>query len=209
MKNSHSLAQRWLVRSLGLAAASTLALISACGGGGSVSIGGNGSATPVPTATSTPLPFAVLHTFAGGSSDGARPNAALVADSAGNFYGTTTSGGTYSYGTVFKITTSGGFTLLHSFDGDGSDGANPYAGLISNGAGNFYGTTEYGGASGYGTVYKITSAGVYTLLHSLFSSDDGAFPNAGLITDGAGNFYGTTQNGGAYGKGTIFRTPAQ
>ena len=108
MKNSHSLAQRWLVRSLGLAAASTLALISACGGGGSVSIGGNGSYTPVPTATSTPtstptpLPFAVMHSFAGGS-DGAYPAAALIADGAGNFYGTTVSGGANDLGTVFRI----------------------------------------------------------------------------------------------------------
>ena len=143
-----------------------------------------------------------MHSFAGGS-DGAGPYAALVADSAGNFYGTTQSGGANDQGTVYKITSAGVHTLLHSFDGAGSDGAFPYAGLIADGAGNFYGTTLTG-ASGQGTVYKISSAGDFTLLHT-FGGSDGAAPFAGLVADGADNFYGTTFAGGASNQGAVYK----
>jgi uncharacterized repeat protein (TIGR03803 family) len=140
----------------------------------------------------------MLHSF--DNTDGANPFAGLVQATDGNFYGTTYYGGAYGYGTVFKITSAGKLTMLHSFDN--TDGANPMAGLVQATDGNFYGTTEDGGASGAcaagcGTVFKITPAGEVTTLHS-FDSTDGAYPFAGLVQATDGDFYGTTQNGGAH-----------
>src|SRR5690242_11722430 len=87
----------------------------------------------------------VLHTF-GNINDGADPQAGLIRDSAGNFYGVTSGGGTHNLGTVFKLDSSGVETVLYSFSG-GSDGRYPIGGLIRDGAGNLYGTT-IGGAPG-------------------------------------------------------------
>jgi uncharacterized repeat protein (TIGR03803 family) len=139
------------------------------------------------------------------SADGGQPSGTLVQGTDGNFYGTTVYGGASNYGTVFKITPTGTLTTLHSFSG--SDGEYPYAGLIQGTDGNFYGTTEQGGSSSlYGTVYKITSAGTLTTLHS-FTSSDGANPYGGLVQATDGNFYGTTEAGGPYscGCGTVFK----
>lgn len=69
-----------------------------------------------------------------------------------------------------------------------------------------YGTTSDGGASGYGVVFMLdVAAGTETVLHSFTGGADGANPYAGLIRDPAGNVYGTTVNGGASGKGVVFR----
>jgi uncharacterized repeat protein (TIGR03803 family) len=97
-----------------------------------------------PTGTET-----VLYSFAGGP-DGALPWAGLIQDSTGNLYGTTVTGGTSGYGVVFKVDTTDTETVLYSFTG-GTDGANPYAGVIRDSAGNLYGTTLYGGLTGCGT----------------------------------------------------------
>jgi len=96
----------------------------------------------------------VLHDFTGGS-DGSTPSGVLFRDSTGNLYGTTLYGGTFNKGTVFKIDSSGRETLLHTFTG-GTDGANPFGGVVRDAQGNLYGTTEHGGASGLGVVFKIT-----------------------------------------------------
>jgi len=95
-----------------------------------------------------------LHSFDG--TDGEAPAAGPVQATSldGNFYGTTTSGGAYGAGTLFKITPGGTLTTLYSFDG--KDGEWPYAGLVQATDGNFYGTTAFGGADGGGTVFKIT-----------------------------------------------------
>src|SRR5258708_13276520 len=100
-----------------------------------------------PHILTTPYPFT-------GGSDGGNPYAGLIADAAGNLYGTTYGsvnggGGPSRYGTVFELTPSGTFTVLYSFTG-GSDGANPRAGLIADAAGNLYGTTTFGGATAGG-----------------------------------------------------------
>jgi uncharacterized repeat protein (TIGR03803 family) len=96
--------------------------------------------------------FTTLHSFAG--SDGANPYASLIQGADGNLYGTTSDGGTSNYGTIFKIDTTGTtFATLHSFAG--SDGANPYAGLIQGTGGNFYGTAQHGGPAGGGVVFKF------------------------------------------------------
>jgi uncharacterized repeat protein (TIGR03803 family) len=96
----------------------------------------------------------VLHTFSGGSSDGAYPEAGVIQGSDGNFYGNTLQGGTSGLGTVFKLTPSGTETILHAFAG-GSDGANPPANLVQGSDGNLYGTTGAGGTQGYGTFFKV------------------------------------------------------
>jgi uncharacterized repeat protein (TIGR03803 family) len=97
----------------------------------------------------------ILHSFTGGSSDGSGPLAGLIIDSAGNLYGTTTSGGTNGDGTVFTVSPTGTETVLYSFAGGPTDGANPVGNLVMDGAGNLYGTTAYGGANGGGTVFTI------------------------------------------------------
>jgi uncharacterized repeat protein (TIGR03803 family) len=147
----------------------------------------------------------VLHSFNG--PDGENPFAPLIRDGEGNFYGTTYKGGTYGSGIVFKVDRTGRETVLYSFKykNDFTDGGTPMAPLIRDGEGNLYGTTQLGGASTYGTVFKLDNTGKETVLHS-FNWTDGAYPFVGrLVQDGAGNLYGTTQNGGASGSGTIFK----
>jgi uncharacterized repeat protein (TIGR03803 family) len=108
---------------------------------------------------------------------------------------------------VFKVTPAGVETVIYSFRG-GNDGANPYAGLINVG-GTLYGTSEFGGAYSLGTVFKVTPRGAEKVLHSFGrGTTDAAVPEAGLI-DVGGTLYGTTYQGGAYNRGTVFKmTPA-
>jgi uncharacterized repeat protein (TIGR03803 family) len=146
----------------------------------------------------------VLHSFNFDGVDGIAPQAGLVRDAAGNFYGTTSLGGAVDNGTVFKLDTTGAETILHSFAG-GIDGDSPHAGLIRDAAGNLYGTTPAGGDPGSGTVFKLDSTGAKTVLHNFFDHPDGKSPWAGLVGDAAGELYGTTQYGGTYGKGTVFK----
>ncbi len=136
--------------------------------------------------------------------NGAYPVGTLVQGTDGNLYGTTKSGGTAnSGGTVFQVTPNGTLTILHSF-GSQQDGAEPLAGLVQAADGNFYGTTLYGGTGGYGTVFKVTSDGSLSTLHS-FAVADGYQPYARLIQGADGNFYGTTVYGGSSNSGTAFQ----
>ncbi len=159
----------------------------------------------------------VLHSFKGGTEDGANPYAGLI-NVNGTLYGTTLQGGancnvSAGCGTVFAITSSGKQTVLHRFAGPPGDGEEPYAGLI-NINGTLYGTTAEGGSGtgarcmvenqllGCGTVFAITTSGVETVLHS-FKGRDGVAPIAGLLNVN-GTLYGTTIRGGANNEGTIF-----
>ena len=103
--------------------------------------------------------LAVLYSFTGGA-DGGNPNAGVIADSAGNLYGTTVGGGSSACfngcGVVYTVDTTGHETVLHSFSG--ADGGNPQAGVIRDSAGNLYGTTKSGGTSTYGVVFEIAAA---------------------------------------------------
>ena len=145
----------------------------------------------------------VLYTFTGGSDGGEPFDAALYRDSDGNLYGTTMFDGAFiSYGVVFKVTPQGSETVLHTFLG-GSDGGHPKGSLIADSSGNLYGTTSSGEHLSGGTVFKITSAGVLTELHT-FSGSDGFDPNAGLAMDAQGNLYGTTFSGGTSDDGVVF-----
>ena len=146
--------------------------------------------------------FTILHTFVFG--EGNSPSAPLIQGGDGNFYGTTSR-------TAFKITPAGKLTVLFTFDG--VHGASPVAPLIQAADGNFYGTAQNGGAYDHGVVYKITSAGHVTVLYSfcpVAGCADGAYPNAGLVQAGDGNFYGVAAQGGApEGYGTLYKiTPS-
>lgn len=160
--------------------------------------------------------YTVLYSFTGGN-DGAYPSSSLIFDSAGNLYGTAGNGGAYGVGTVFQLAkgTNGKWTetVLHTFQHDGKDGIYPGTNLTLDAAGNLYGTTCCGGNQGSscspndfgcGIVFELIpgSKGIWKerVLHN-FNYKDGANSNAGLIFDGAGNLYGTTQWGGAFGPG--------
>src|SRR5579863_6889717 len=132
--------------------------------------------------------------------DGEYPQAGLVQASDGNFYGTTPEGGGGHYhqgGTIFKVTSNGNLSTLYNFCSQPAcaDGADSLAALLQGTDGNFYGTTIGGGAyctqnSGCGTVFKITSSGILTTMHSFDDTDDGKAPFAGLVHATDGNFYG-------------------
>jgi len=153
----------------------------------------------------------VLHSFNG--TDGLDPPSELTQGTDGNLYGAIALGGLFNCGTIFKITPSGAFTTLYNFQGP--DGLYPTR-LVLGSDGNFYGTTVGGGpyrtlfANGAGTIFKITPAGTLTTLYSfnpIISGSAGALP--GELMQGAdGNFYGTTEFGGApnfQGQGTIYK----
>ena len=144
----------------------------------------------------------VLHSFTL-MPDGAYPQAGLIRDAAGNFYGTTQEGGAYNSGTVFKLDATGKEIVLYSFSG-GRDGAWPFGGLVRDSAGNLYGTTYAGGGilscyyisgvSTCGVIFKLAKTGRLTVLHR-FDGSDGEWPLVGLVRDSAGNLYGTASAG--------------
>jgi uncharacterized repeat protein (TIGR03803 family) len=143
----------------------------------------------------------VLYSFTGGA-DGSNPYAGVVRDSAGNLYGTTDYGGTANGGVIYKLDTAGQETVLYSFTRVAGE-ANPYSnGVIRDSAGNFYGTTPFGGTAGAGAVYKLDTAGQYTVLYSFTSSD---YPYGGLTRDSAGNLYGALTRGGTAGWGAVYK----
>jgi uncharacterized repeat protein (TIGR03803 family) len=126
------------------------------------------------------------------------PIGALIQATDGYFYGVTGL-------IVFKMTPAGTLTTLHTFSG--SDGSEPYFGLIQASNGKLYGTTTIGGANNDGTVFEVTTSGSFTILHN-FDGTDGENPYCGLLQATNGNFYGTTQAGGAHNGGTIFEITA-
>jgi uncharacterized repeat protein (TIGR03803 family) len=141
---------------------------------------------------------------------GGSPYGSLVQGTDGNFYGMTYQGGannsgaSNSYGTIFKITSTGTFTVLKNLDYT-TTGGNPYGSLVQGSDGNFYGMTYQGGASGYGIIFKITSTGTFTVLQNLDYYSTGGAPYGSLLRGTDGNFYGMTYQGGTNGYGTIFK----
>jgi|SRR5215471_10010176 len=144
----------------------------------------------------------VLHSFTGGV-DGGSPGAEPVLDSAGNLYSTTTFGGDFGLGTVFKVDRTGNFSVVHSFGG--ADGDGPIAGLVLDSAGNLYGNTIRGGDFNLGVVFKIDPFGNETVLHSFAGGADGARPISTLLLSPDGTIFGSTQEGGFHQSGTLFR----
>jgi uncharacterized repeat protein (TIGR03803 family) len=144
----------------------------------------------------------VIHAFQGGA-DGSHPSADLIADAAGNLYGTTAWAGNCEFcGTVFRIAPDGTETDLHVFGAFDGDGELPEDAVTIDAVGNLYGTTVDGGASGLGTVFEIAPDGAETLLHSF--SGMVANPYGGLLLDKKGNLVGTTN---LY-AGTVFKLTA-
>ncbi len=137
-----------------------------------------------------------LYTFTNAPNSGEYPYWPLVQAADGNFYGTTTYGGIYGGGTVFRLTTNGTVTFPVSFSG--SNGANPLAGLTAGRDGNLYGTTAAG------TVFRMTTNGVLSTL-AYFNGVNGNEPAGALAQGQDGNFYGTTIYGGAFGYGNVFK----
>jgi len=146
--------------------------------------------------------FTNLYSFTGGA-DGDAPFAPLTQAADGSFYGTTSDGGTFGQGTVFRITTNGALTTLLYFDRTNVLFAN--AGLVQGEDGNIYGTANAALASiCCGTIFRVTPAGVHTNLF-LFDGTNGSSPYCSLLPAGDGTFYGTTQTGGPDNMGTIFQ----
>jgi uncharacterized repeat protein (TIGR03803 family) len=147
--------------------------------------------------------FVTLHSFTG-SADGAYPRAALAL-SGNMLFGTTEDGGTAGKGVLFKIDTNGtGFAILHTFT-NGSDGSNPYGGLLVSGN-ILFGTAYFGGSNGFGTVFKLDVDGnnFTTLHHFTYYDSDGANPASALVLSG-NMLYGTAHGGGDWGYGTVFK----
>ena len=167
----------------------------------------------------------VRYNFVGAPFDGEFPAASLIMDQAGNFYGTTTAGGSSTNcgssgcGTVFEFSPSAkSEKVLYSFQGLANDGSDPSTSLIFDDAGNLFGTTFEGGiahchsnnAPSCGVVFELSptgnSAWKETVVHRFANSTtDGGNPTSSLILDAAGNFYGTTAVGGTSGHGTVFK----
>jgi uncharacterized repeat protein (TIGR03803 family) len=154
-------------------------------------------------------PEAVVEVVRAFVADGITPRSALVPDGQGNLYGTTTYGGLYGQGNVFKIDATGAMTIVHSFSG-GDDGRNPNA-LIRAGDGSFWGTTQFGGGRGpggdrQGIVFRIDPAGTFSVIYRFDPFDAATWgigqPNA-IVDGGDGWMYGT-----AAGSGAVFKVNA-
>lgn len=155
--------------------------------------------------------FTSLYTFCSevDCTDGREPEAGLALGTNGNFYGTTSTGGAHDGGEVFEITPAGKLTVLYSFCALSgcTDGEYPWAGLVRASNGKFYDATSEGGTNSGGTIFEITPAGKLTTLYSFCAQTnctDGDYPIGTLVQATNGNFYGTTQYGGANGEGTVF-----
>jgi uncharacterized repeat protein (TIGR03803 family) len=148
----------------------------------------------------------ILYSFGSTPTDGVGPEGPVVMDKQGNLYGTTFYGGTYEGGTIFKISPNGTETILHNFDNNGTDGYEPYAGVVLDPQGNLYGTTAYGGTAGTGIAYELSAKGIYTIIHQFGSAfTDGHLPLAPPVIDPQGNLYGTTGAGGSDNAGTAYK----
>jgi uncharacterized repeat protein (TIGR03803 family) len=159
--------------------------------------------------------YTVLHSFTDGD-DGAGPESPMIIDNQGNLYGTTFSGGTGDFGTVFEIAPNGAEIILYSFT-NGSDGGQPLSGLTMDLSGNLFGLTFGGGNSGCfadigcGVVFKLAPDGTETTLYAFHGGSDGGNPWGTLIADGNGDLFGTATDGArsgcyeGYGCGTVFK----
>lgn len=160
---------------------------------GTTNAGGANGAGTIYTVNFASRKETVLHSFAGGPTDGAGPIAGLVQNAAGNFYGASYKGGALNFGTVFELTLKGQYSIVHSFAGPPTEGLGPAGTPVFDPGGDLYGTTYQGGnTKGYGTTYEITAAGVYKTGQNFPA--DGGLPRAGLalIND---QLWGTSSGG--------------
>jgi len=154
----------------------------------------------------------VIHAFENSSpQDGNLPLSGLIADSAGNLYGTTSMSGAYGGGTVFELSPFGegwNFKTLYALTGNYGYEVGPHGNLVIDGSGNLYGTTALDGAYGLGSVFKLTPNGdgtwTYTTLHDFTGGADGSDPWGALSLDNQGDLFGTARYGGDYNDGVVF-----
>jgi uncharacterized repeat protein (TIGR03803 family) len=154
--------------------------------------------------------FTSLHSFGGiygTPPDGSYPTG-LVQGANGYLYGATTAGGNetpeVSWGTVFRISTTGTETILDNLYTEGLSGSQAGLALATNG--DFYGVSNSGsGANSPGVPYKVTPSGAFTTYTDSCTVDCGTGPNTTMVQASNGDLYGTNQGGGAYGQGTIFK----
>ena len=152
----------------------------------------------------------VIHSF-NEKTDGAEPFGSVIFDGQGNLYCTTYSGTSSTRGSVVELiphSREWQEKIIHVFKG-GSDGGNPYSGLVMDASGSLYGTTSDALTGGNGTVFKLTpsSRGTWTktILHAFSGGNDGAFPAAPLVMDPSGNLFGTAGGGGTFSWGVVFK----
>ncbi len=139
------------------------------------------------------------------ATDGGNSYSSLTEGKDGNLYGLTYWGGTYNFGTIFKIAPSGASFAVVRHLNSTADGGSPQSDMIVGSDGNFYGNCYGGGTYGNGTIFKLTTAGVYTVLHHLASSKDGGVPYGNLMQNTDGFLYGLNRTGGANTAGTVFK----
>jgi uncharacterized repeat protein (TIGR03803 family) len=145
--------------------------------------------------------FSVLHHF-NVTADGSKPQGSLIQGKDGNLYGMTTGGGSNNSGTIFRMTLSGTFTVLHHFIA-ASEGSAPEGSLIQDTDSTFYGMT-----TNAARIFKMKPNGTFTVMRTLTTSTDGNFPGGSFVKGNDGNFYATTSVGGTNGVGTIFKISA-
>jgi uncharacterized repeat protein (TIGR03803 family) len=149
----------------------------------------------------------VLYNFST-QADGEMPGGLLLRDPNGTLYGTTQDGGTYSAGTVFQLTPDGSKTILHSFD-PGPEGGTPQSNLARSSAGALTGTLALGGHSqkgnDVGAAYRVTRGGAFRPLFRFSSDVTGLEPAGSIALDSVGNLYGTSEIGGVFNQGKVFR----
>jgi uncharacterized repeat protein (TIGR03803 family) len=144
----------------------------------------------------------ILHVF-NADSNSYNPYAGVVQAADGNFYGTSLNGGSQGYGAVFKLSSAGALSVLHSFT-NGPDGATPFAGLIQATDGNLYGASFQGVSSFYGTVFKLKTSGAFSPFYSFGGVPDGGNAIGSLIQGSDGKLYGSASTGGSNGFGALF-----
>jgi uncharacterized repeat protein (TIGR03803 family) len=172
-------------------------------GGASQSGSNTGAGTVFELSGSGDQTLTTLVNFNG--TNGFQPEGGLVADNAGNLYGSTAGGGANNDGTVFELSGTDLQTLTTLVSFNGSNGSSPHGNLLFDSAGNLYGTTETGGSSNLGTVFELSGSNHETLNTLVnFDGTDGSSPDAGFVADSSGAMYGTTRLGGTNSDGTVF-----
>ena len=154
--------------------------------------------------------FSVVHAFTTSGAQGKTPLAGLIQGADGALYGTTQAGDIegdgMGDGTLYQLTLTGSFAVLHFFDFEtsGVGGYAPNTSLVQGSDGNFYGVTREGGDNGAGTVYRLGADGSFTNLYSFKGTTDGSTPLGPLVEGNNGVFYGLTTEGGGSNRGTFF-----
>lgn len=148
-----------------------------------------------------------LYDFNSDDSDGREPNSKLAQDAQGNLYGSAPFGGANGWGTLFKYSASGEFSVLYSFCpmDNCANGGEPYGWITVDASGNIYGVGYFGSSNGKGAVFRLTPGGAYSVLHANPANTGNDFGGANLVMDKAGNLYVVSNRGGKNQAGLIYK----